>query len=30
MKYLVGSYYNGSFGTGTIGPYNVYKTRNFG
>ena len=28
MKYLVGSYYNGSFGTGTIGPYNVYKARN--
>lgn len=28
MKYLVGSYYNGCFGTGTIGPYKVYKARN--
>lgn len=28
MKYLVGHYYNGSFGTGTTGPYKVYKARN--
>ena len=28
MKYLVGSYYNGSFGAGTLGPYKVYKARN--
>ena len=28
MKYLVGSYYNGSFGAGTLGPYKVYMARN--
>ena len=28
MKYLVGHYYNGYFGTGTTGPYKVYKARN--
>lgn len=28
MKYLVGHYYNGCFGTGTTGPYKVYKARN--
>ena len=28
MKYLIGRYYNGCFGTGTTAPYKVYKARN--
>lgn len=28
MKYLVGNYYNGSFGTGTTEHYKIYKARN--
>lgn len=28
MKYLVGNYYNGCFGTGITEPYKIYKARN--
>lgn len=28
MKYLVGYYYNGSFGTGATEPYKIYEARN--